>query len=157
MRRLIDFCLVYASHVNCFIDSKSPPLTSTITEGVIIVTRQWMGPHEGMRDPGWDKHVRDCERCEEENIFLSNNKLATTACFVPEFSSLRYLSPPFWVCFDNLGLSQVCVPGYIKYYGDKVGLVAAVYVRMGAAYHRQDQQDRAVHCLDNADKIYRWG
>ena len=64
-------------------------------------------------------------------------------------------SPPFRVCFDNLGLSQVCVPGYIKYYGDKVGLVAAVYVRMGAAYHRLDQQDRAVHCLDNADKIYR--
>ena len=49
----------------------------------------------------------------------------------------------------------MCPAGYIKYYGDKVGLVAAVYVRMGAAYHRLDQQDLAVQCLDYADNIYR--
>lgn len=43
----------------------------------------------------------------------------------------------------------------MKYYGDKAGLVAAVYVRLGAAHHRLDQPDLAVSCLDEADRIYR--
>ena len=45
--------------------------------------------------------------------------------------------------------------GYIKYYGDKAGLVAAIYVRLGAAYHQLKQLDQAHHCLEKADQIYR--
>jgi len=50
---------------------------------------------------------------------------------------------------------EIALAGYTKYYGDKAGLVAAVYVRLGAAYHRMDQHDQANHCLDEADRIYR--
>lgn len=50
---------------------------------------------------------------------------------------------------------ELALSGYTKYYGDKAGLVAAVYVRLGAAYHRQDNHEQAVHCLDQADNIYK--
>lgn len=50
---------------------------------------------------------------------------------------------------------EIALAGYMKYYGDKAGLVAAVYVRLGAAHHRLDQPDLAVSCLDEADRIYR--
>lgn len=43
----------------------------------------------------------------------------------------------------------------MKYYGDKAGLVAAVLVRLGAAYHKTEQRESAVHCLQQADRIYR--
>ena len=52
-------------------------------------------------------------------------------------------------------LTEEDVSGYIKYYGDKAGLVAAVLVRLGAAYHKTEQHERAVHCLHQAERIYR--
>ena len=33
--------------------------------------------------------------------------------------------------------------------------MAAVLVRLGAAYHKTEQHERAVHCLQEADRIYR--
>jgi len=67
----------------------------------------------------------------------------------------------FTLCVDQCRWSkaittgEIALAGYMKYYGDKAGLVAAIYVRLGAAYHRQDNQEQAVHCLDQADNIYR--
>ena len=55
----------------------------------------------------------------------------------------------------NVTDNAFLIAGYMKYYGDKAGLVAAVYVRLGAAYHRMDQHDQATHCLDEADRIYK--
>ena len=72
------------------------------------------------------------------------------------YNILENYSSPLFCFFSSLySEPSFCPAGYIKYYGDKVGLVAAVYVRMGAAYHRLDQQDLAVQCLDYADNIYR--
>ena len=50
---------------------------------------------------------------------------------------------------------EIALAGYIKYYGAQAGLVAAVLVRLGAAYHKTDQHDTARHCLHRADSIYR--
>ena len=50
---------------------------------------------------------------------------------------------------------EIALAGYIKYYGSKAGLVAAVLVRLGAACHQTGQTQRAVDCLQEADRIYR--
>ena len=64
-----------------------------------------------------------------------------------------YLSGDFVI--SALRTGEIALAGYIKYYGDKAGLVAAVLVRLGAAYHKTEQHERAVHCLQEADRIYR--
>lgn len=49
---------------------------------------------------------------------------------------------------------EMALAGYRLYYGPSAGLVAAVLVKLGAAFHHASQPDRAVECLHQADQIY---
>ena len=67
----------------------------------------------------------------------------------PNLSSMHLFVVVAATCTGEMALA-----GYRLYYGPSAGLVAAVLVKLGAAFHHASQPDRAVECLHQADQIY---